>query len=204
MASPPTVCFWHLLILLLVLLDVNYLFTLTPIVLNLFPRFSISLTLNYTTMIYSAIFSRSGILSSSVCSELVSYFSCSVVSNSLWPHGPQHTRLPCPSLTPGAYSNSCPLSPSCHPIISTSFIPFSSHLQSFPALGVFLNESVLHIRWPKYWNFSFIISPSNEYSGLISCRIDWLTSLQSKGLSRVFSNMTVQKHQFFSAQVYAA
>ena len=66
---------------------------------------------------------------------------------------------------------------------------------------VFLNESVLHIRWPKYWNFSFIISPSNEYSGLISCRIDWLTSLQSKGLSRVFSNMTVQKHQFFSVHL---
>ena len=64
---------------------------------------------------------------------------------------------------------------------------------------VFLNESVLHIRWPKYWNFSFIISPSNEYSGLISCRIDWLTSLQSKGLSRVFSNTTVQMHQFFGA-----
>ena len=70
-------------------------------------------------------------------------------------------------------SNSCPLSWWCHPTISSSVVPFSSHLQSFPALGVFLNESVLHIRWPKYWSFSFKISPSNEYSGLISFRTGW-------------------------------
>ena len=69
----------------------------------------------------------------------------------------------------------------------------------FPRIRVFSSESV--IRWPKYWSFSFSISPSNEYSGLISCRIDWRISLQSKGLSRVFSNTTVQKHQFFSAQL---
>ena len=69
----------------------------------------------------------------------------------------------------------------------------------FPSIRVFSNESVLHIRWPKYWSFSF--SPSNEYSGLISFRMDWLISLQSKGLSRVFSNTTVQKHQFFCAQL---
>ena len=68
----------------------------------------------------------------------------------------------------------------------------------FPSIRVFSNESVLHIRWPKYWSFS--ISPSNKYSGLISFRTDGLISLQSKGLSRVFSNTTVQKHQFFSAQ----
>ena len=70
----------------------------------------------------------------------------------------------------------------------------------FPSIRVFSNESVLYIRWPKYWSFSFSISPSNEYSGLISFGINWWISLQSKGLSRVFSNTTVQKHQFFSAQ----
>ena len=70
----------------------------------------------------------------------------------------------------------------------------------FPNARVFSNESVLHIRWPKYWSFSFSISPSNEYSGLISYRIDRI-SLQSKGLSRVFSNTTVQNHQFFGAQL---
>ena len=68
----------------------------------------------------------------------------------------------------------------------------------FPSIRVFSKESVLHIRWPKYWNFSFNISPSNEYSGLISFRMDWL---QSKGLSRVFVNITVHKHQFFGAQL---
>ena len=67
----------------------------------------------------------------------------------------------------------------------------------FPSIGVFSSESVLHIRWPKYWSFSFSISRSNEYSGLISFRIDWFDLLQSKGLSRIFSNTTVQKHQFF-------
>ena len=111
----------------------------------------------------------------------------------------KHARPPCPSPTPGVYSNSCPSSRGCHPPISCSVVPFSSHLQSFPAL-VSSNESVLCIRWPQYWNFSFSISPSNEYSGLISFRIDGWISLQSKGLSRIFSNTTVQRHQFFSTQ----
>ena len=71
----------------------------------------------------------------------------------------------------------------------------------FLSIRVFSNESVLHIRWPEYWSFSFSISPSNEYSGLISFRMDWLDLLKSKGHSRVFSNTTVQKHQFFSAQL---
>ena len=71
----------------------------------------------------------------------------------------------------------------------------------FPSIKVFSNESVFLIRWLKYWSFSFSISPSNEYSGIISFRIDWWISLQSKGLSRVFSNTTVQKHQFFTAQL---
>ena len=76
-------------------------------------------------------------------------FSCSVVSDSLQPHGLQHARLPCPSPTPWACSNSCPLSWWCHPTISSSVIPFS-HLQSFPASGSFPNDSVLHIRWSKF------------------------------------------------------
>ena len=104
-------------------------------------------------------------------------FSCSVVSDSLGPHGLQHTRRPCPSLTPGVYSNSSPLSQWCHSTISSSVFPFSSCLQSFPAIRVFSNESVLHIRWPKYWSFNFSISPSNEYSGLISFRMNWLDLL---------------------------
>ena len=71
----------------------------------------------------------------------------------------------------------------------------------FPSIRVYSNESVLHIRWPKYWSFSFSISPSNEYSGLISLGLTGLISLQSNGLSRVFSNTTVQRHQFFSARL---
>ena len=71
----------------------------------------------------------------------------------------------------------------------------------FPSLGVFSNESVLRIRWPKYWSFSFSISPSNEYSGLISFRMDWFDPLAVQRLSRVFSNTTVPKHQFFGIQL---
>ena len=103
-------------------------------------------------------------------------FSCSVMSDSLRPHGLQHDRLPCPSPTPGAYSNSCPLSQWCHPTISSSVVPFSSCLQSFPASGLFQGVSSLH-QASKYWTFSFSISPSNEYSGLISFRMDWLDLL---------------------------
>ena len=103
-------------------------------------------------------------------------FSHSVVSDSLRLHGLQHSRLPCPSPTPGVYSNSCPFSWWCHPAISSSVIPISSRLQSFPAL-VFSNESVLHIRWPKYCSFSFNISSSNEHSGLISFSMEWLDLL---------------------------
>ena len=71
----------------------------------------------------------------------------------------------------------------------------------FPIIRVFSNESVLRIRWPKYWSFSFNISPSNAYSGLISFRMDWLDLLAAKGLSRAFSSTTVQKHQFFGIQL---
>ena len=95
------------------------------------------------------------------------------MSASLRPQGLQHARLRCPSPTPRACLNSCPLSRGCHPTISTSVIPFSSCLQSFPA-SESSNEPVLHIRWPKDWSFVFNISPSNEHSGLISFRMDWL------------------------------
>ena len=103
------------------------------------------------------------------------------MSNSLRPHGLQHSRLPCPSPTPGAYSNFMfivSVMPSnhlihCHPFLFPPSI--------FPSIRVFSNESVLCIRWPKYWSFSFSISTSNEYSGLISFRIDWLDLLAVQG-----------------------
>ena len=106
-------------------------------------------------------------------------FNCSVLSDSLRSHGLQHTRLLCPSPTPTVYSNSCPLSQWCHPTISPSVIPFSSCLQSFPASGSFqmCQFFAKERTWPKYWGFSFSISPSNEYSGLISFRMDWLDLL---------------------------
>ena len=96
--------------------------------------------------------------------------------DSLWPHGLQ-PWLPCPSPTPKASSeNSCLLSPWCHTTISVCHPPIV--LPSiFPSIRVFSNESVLHIRWPNYWSFSFSISPSNEHSGLISFRMDWLDHL---------------------------
>ena len=104
----------------------------------------------------------------------------SVMFDSLQPHGLQHTRLPYLSLTPRACSNSCPLSWWCHlnhlihcrPLLLSSI---------FPSIRVFSKESALPIRWPKYWSFSFSISPSNEYSGLISFRMDWLDLLAVKG-----------------------
>ena len=88
-------------------------------------------------------------------------FSCSVLSDTLWPHGPQHSRPPCPSSNLGVYPNSCPLRQWWHSTISFSVVPFSSRLQSFPALGSFKWVSSSH-QWPKYWSFSFNISPSNE------------------------------------------
>ena len=102
------------------------------------------------------------------------------MSDSLQPHELQHARPPYPSLIPGVYSNSSPLSWWCHPTISSSVIPFSSCPQSFPTSGSF-QDSTLHIRWPTYWSFSFNISPSNEHPGLISFRMDWLDLLAVQG-----------------------
>ena len=101
-------------------------------------------------------------------------FSRSVVSDSLWLHGLQYARLPCPSPNHGACSNSCPSSQWCHPTISSSVVPFSSCLQSFPASRSFPMRAGFYIRWPNYWSFSFNISPSNEHPGLISFRMDLL------------------------------
>ena len=102
------------------------------------------------------------------------------MSDCLWPHGLQHARLPCLSPSPRACSNSCPLSQWCHPTISSCHPLFLLPLIS-PSIRVFSNESALLIRWPEYWNFSFSISPSNEHSGLISFKMDWLDLLAVQG-----------------------
>ena len=133
--------------------------------------------------------------------------SCSAVSISLRSHGLQHTRCLCLSPPPGACSNSCPSSQWCHPTISSSVVPFPSSLQSFVSSGAFSNEAVLHIRWPKYWSFTFSISPSNEYSGLISFRIDWFDLLAVQGtlesiLQHHSSKASVLQHSaFFMVQL---
>ena len=147
----------------------------------------------------------------------------SVLSSSLPPHGLQHTRLPCSSLSPRVCSNSCPLSQWCHPTISSSVALFSSCLQSFPAssrsfnqivcpllllpsifpsIRVFSNESAVHIRSPNYWSFSFSSAPALPVNiqGWFPLGLTGLISLLSKGLSRVFSNSTIRKHQFFGTQ----
>ena len=105
--------------------------------------------------------------------------SCSVVSDPSRPHGLQHARLPCPSPSPRVCLNSCPLSWLCHPTVSSRHPLLLPSI--FPSIKVFSNESALHIRWPKYWSFSLIISPCNEYSGLISFRIDWFDLIAVQG-----------------------
>ena len=183
------------------------------------------------------------------------------MSDSLWSHGLQHARLPCPSPSPGVCSNSCLLSQWCHPTISSSVTGFpvlhhllevaqthvfwasdaiqpshylspaslsftisrsllrlmsfepvmpSNHLiichpllllpSILPSIRVLSNELAFHIRWPKYSSFSFSVSPSNEYLGLIPFRIDWFDLLVVQASLKVFSSTTIQKHQFFGAQ----
>ena len=104
-------------------------------------------------------------------------FSRSVMSNSLWPHGLQHARPPCPSPTPGVDSNSCPLSQWCHPTISSSVIPFSSCLQYSPASESFPMNQLFASGGQNYWGFGFNISPSSEHPGLISFRMRWLDGI---------------------------
>ena len=133
----------------------------------------------------------------------ISQFIRSVVSDSLQPHEPQHARPPCPSPTPRVHPNPRPLSQLCHPLILCR--PLFLLPLIFPSIRVFSNKSAVHIRWPKYWSFSFNISSSNEHPGLISFIMDWLDLLAVQGtLSRVFSNTTVQKHRhsaFFIVQL---
>ena len=103
------------------------------------------------------------------------------VSDSLRPHELQHARPPCPSPAPRVHPNPCPLCPWCHPTISSFVVPFSSRPLIFPSIRIFSNKSALCMRWPKYWSFSFNISPSNEHPGLISFRMDWLDLLAVQG-----------------------
>ena len=169
------------------------------------------------TLIYLIIFNWTFLLNSPLETlRRVSQFSCSVVYDSFLPHGLQHARLPCLSLTPGACSNTCPLSRWCHPTISSFVVAFSACLQPFPASGSFPisqfppprpNKSVFCIRWPKFWSFSFSISPSNEYSGLISFRMDWLDLLAVQGILKSFlqhhsSKASILWHSaFFTVQI---
>ena len=128
-------------------------------------------------------------------------FSCSVMSNSLWPHEPQHARPPCPSPTPRVHPNPCPLSRYCHPAISSSVIPFSSCPQSFPASGSFPMSQLFASGGQSIEvSASTSVLPMNTQDWSPLGWTGWI-SLQSKGLSRVFSNTTVQKHQFFDAQL---
>ena len=137
-------------------------------------------------------------------------FICSVMSDSLWSYGSQGSLWSYVTVAHQA-SLSIANTRSLHKLMSIESVMPSNHLilclpllllpSIFLRIRVFSNQSVLHIRWPKYWSLSFNISPSNEYSGLISFRIDWLDLLAVQGFSRVFSNTTVQKHQFFSTQL---
>ena len=142
-------------------------------------------------------------------------FSRWVITNSLQPHGLQYSRHPCPIPTPGACSNSCPLSQWCHPTISSSVIPFSSCLQSFLASGSFpmkrknlsigkdpvLFHQGLCISWPKYWEFQLQHQSFQWMNTHGMLGLTLLIFLQFKGLSKVFSNTAVQKHQFFGTQL---
>ena len=159
------------------------------------------LSLNYNDSSSFPPFSSSILLDSHWdLSTFSSQFSHSVMSNSLRPHGLQQARLPCPSPTPRTYSNMSTESemPSNHLILCCPLLLLPS---IFPSIRVFSSDSVLCIRWPKDWSFSFNISPSNEIQDWSPLGWTGWISLQSEGLSRVFSNTTVQMHQFFSAQL---
>ena len=131
-------------------------------------------------------------------------FSHSAMSDPLWPHRLHHARLPCPSPTPRACSDLCASSQWCHPTI---FQPLLLLTSIFPCIKVFSSESALHITWPKYWSFSFSISPSNEYSGLISFRIDWFDLLAVQEtlknlLQHHSSKASILRHSaFFTVQL---
>ena len=128
-------------------------------------------------------------------------FSLSVVSDSLWPHEPQHARPPCPSPTPGVHPNPCPLCWWCHLAISSSVVPFSSCPQSFPASGSFQMSQLSASGGQRIGVSASTSVPSMNTQDWSPLGWTGWISLQSKGLSRVFSNTTVQKHQFFDAQL---
>ena len=128
-------------------------------------------------------------------------FSCSVVSNSLWLHESQHTRPPCPTPTHGVHSHSCPLSQWRLPAISSSVVPFSSCPQSLPASESFPMSHLF--TWGGHWVSALASFPPKKSQGWPPLEWTGWISLQSKGLSRVFSNTTVQKHQFFNTQLFS-
>ena len=128
-------------------------------------------------------------------------FICSVVSDSLWPHGLHQARLPCLSPTPGACSNSCPLSRWCHPTISSSVIPFSSCLQSFPESGSFPLSHFFSSGGQSIGVLTSLSVLPVNIQGWFPLGLTGLISLQPKGLSKIFSNITVQKHRFFGARL---
>ena len=135
------------------------------------------------------------------CHHIFCQFRCSVMSDSLGPHGWQHTGPSCPSPTPGACSNLCPSSQWCRLTIPSSVVPFSSRLQSFPASGSFPMSQFFPSRGQNTGvSASTWVLPMNIQDWFPLGLTDWI-SLQSKGLWRVFSNTTIQKHQFFSAQL---
>ena len=123
------------------------------------------------------------------------------MSDSLQPHEQQHARPPCHSPTSGVHPNLCPLSRWCHPTISSSVVPFSSCPQSFPASGSF-HESALHIRLPKYWSFSFNISPAKEHPRLISFGMNWLDLLAVQGTLKSFLQHHSSKASILRCSVF--
>ena len=135
------------------------------------------------------------------CWENLVQFSSSVMSNSLWPHESQHTRPPCWSPTPGVHSDSHPLSQWCHPAISSSVVPFSSCPQSLPASGSFPLSQLFAWGGQSTRVSAFASFLPEKFQGWSPLEWTGWISLQSKGLSRIFSNTTVQKHQFFGAQL---
>ena len=131
----------------------------------------------------------------------VQFSSVAQLCPTLWPHGPQHTRPPCPLPTPRVHSDSCPLSQWCHPTISSSVVPLSSCPQSFPASRSFqMSQLFASGRQNIGVSASTSVLSMNTQDWSPLGRTGWI-SLQSKGLSRVFSNTTVQRHQFFGAQL---
>ena len=164
------------------------------------------LILHHSLLLLLSIFPRIRIFSNELALDISSVqfssvqFRCSVVSDSLRPHGLQHARPPCPSPTPGACSNSCPLSRWCHPTISSSVIPSSSCLRSFPASGSFPMSQFFTGDQSVRVSASTSVLPMNTQDWSPLRWTSWI-SLLYKGLSRVFSNITVQKHQLCSAQL---